>query len=405
MCIIVMEKNNNKIFIQIASYRDPELIHTLNNCIENSDNPENLNFGICWQHDENEDLSKYLNDKRFKIISIHYSQSKGCCWARHKIQQLYDNEEYTLQLDSHHRFVKGWDTILKNMHSQLKQKGVSKPLITAYLPSYDPENDPANRSNIPWKIVFKEITEDKQVLFIPSNINNHYLLKKPIGARFYSAHFTFADGIFVTEVPHDPELYFTGEEMSITVRAYTHGYTLFHPHIIIAWHEYTRKNRTKHWDDDKEWWKKDLHSKNHYLSIFTDKGKYGIGSEKTIEDYIKYSGINFLDRNNNMNTFTYDDEKINEINDNENNTKKIYQEVDENWSKWIKENIDLGISGDIIKQILLNANFNPEYVKLIHIPEKSSNEQNEKSSNEQNEQSPNEQNEQSSNEQNEIITI
>jgi hypothetical protein len=420
-----MEKNNNKIFIQIASYRDPELIHTLNNCIENSDNPENLNFGICWQHDENEDLSKYLNDKRFKIISIHYSQSKGCCWARHKVQQLYDNEEYTLQLDSHHRFVKGWDTILKNMHSQLKQKGVSKPLITAYLPSYDPENDPANRSNIPWKIVFKEITEDKQVLFIPSNINKHYLLKQPIGARFYSAHFTFADGKFVTEVPHDPELYFTGEEMSITVRAYTHGYTLFHPHIIIAWHEYTRKNRTKHWDDDKEWWQKDLHSKNHYLSIFTNKGKYGIGSERTIEDYIKYSGINFLDRNNNTNTFTYDDDKIetsnetsnvnnnetsnvnnnetsnvnnnetsnvnnNETNNvnntttnvnnttsnvnNEINTTKIYQEINESWSKWIKENIDLGISGDIIKQILLNANFNPEYVKLIHIPEKSQNE-------------------------------
>ena len=53
-----MEQTNNKIFIQIASYRDPELIHTIDNCIENSDNPENLNFGICWQHDEKEDLSK-----------------------------------------------------------------------------------------------------------------------------------------------------------------------------------------------------------------------------------------------------------------------------------------------------------------------------------------------------------
>ena len=377
-----MEEKNNKIFIQIASYRDPELVPTINNCIENSDNPENLTFGICWQHDENEDLSKYLNDTRFKIISIHYSQSKGCCWARHKIQQLYNNEEYTLQLDSHHRFVKGWDTILKNMHSQLKQKGVSKPLITAYLPSYDPENDPNKRVDTPWKIVFKRITEDKQVLFIPSNINKHHLLKQPIGARFYSAHFTFADGKFVTEVPHDPELYFTGEEMSITVRAYTHGYTLFHPHIIIAWHEYTRKNRPKHWDDDKEWWKKDVSSKQHYLSIFTNKGKYGIGSEKTVEDYIKYSGINFLEQNNTDNkTFIYDDDdkKIaNTNNDNDKitvntNNEKPYQEFDENWSKWVKENIDLGISGEKIKEILISANFNPEYVKLMYIPEKKQN--------------------------------
>jgi hypothetical protein len=368
-----MEQNNNKIFIQIASYRDSELVPTINNCIENSDSPENLTFGICWQHDEKEDLSKYLNDSRFKIISIHYSQSKGCCWARHKIQKLYDNEEYTLQLDSHHRFVKGWDTILKNMHNQLKQKGVLKPLITAYLPSYDPDDDPNKRCDKPWKINFKEITKDRQVLFIPSNINRHYLLKQPIGARFYSAHFTFADGKFVTEVPHDPELYFTGEEMSITVRAYTHGYTLFHPHIVIAWHEYTRKNRTKHWDDDKEWWKKDLHSKNHYLSIFTDKGKYGIGSEKTIEDYIKYSGINFLEVDSiDNNTFTYEDDKI-IVNTNNDNEKK-YQEFDENWSKWVKENIDLGISGETIKEILINANFNPEYVKLMYIPEKKQNE-------------------------------
>jgi hypothetical protein len=125
---------------------------------------------------------------------------------------------------------------------------------------------------------------------------NHYKsLDKPMKANFYSAHFTFTSGQFVKEVPHDPELYFTGEEMSITVRAYTHGYDLFHPHILIAWHEYTRKNRVKQWDDDKEWWKKDLHSKNHYLSIFKNHGVYGIGTKRTVEDYEKYSGIKIFD--------------------------------------------------------------------------------------------------------------
>ena len=34
------------IFIQIASYRDPELPITLQSCIENANNPENLRFGI-----------------------------------------------------------------------------------------------------------------------------------------------------------------------------------------------------------------------------------------------------------------------------------------------------------------------------------------------------------------------
>ena len=332
---------NNKIFIQIASYRDPELIPTIKDCIKNADNPENLNFGICWQHDENELIKEFINDKRFKIISIHYSQSNGCCWARHKIQQLYDNEEYTLQLDSHHRFIKRWDTILIDMFKKLKEKGFLKPLITTYLPSYNPENDPKERVLIPWKIDFKEITNDKQVLFTPSNIDNYNTLSEPIVAKFYSAHFAFTSGNFAKEVPHDPELYFTGEEMSITVRSYTYGYTLFHPHILVAWHEYTRKNRNKHWDDHKEWWKIDKQSKEHYLSIFNNKGLYGIGREKTIEDYMQFSGINFLDY------------KI------ENKIEYNYKAFDNDWSNWVKENIELGNTKESIVEILLKANFNP----------------------------------------------
>ena len=46
---------------------------------------------------------------RFKIIDIDYKDSQGVCWARNTIQQYYEDEEYTLQLDSHHRFVPNWD--------------------------------------------------------------------------------------------------------------------------------------------------------------------------------------------------------------------------------------------------------------------------------------------------------
>jgi len=38
-----------KIFIQIASYRDPELLPTLNSALCNAKYPENLTFGIVWQ--------------------------------------------------------------------------------------------------------------------------------------------------------------------------------------------------------------------------------------------------------------------------------------------------------------------------------------------------------------------
>lgn len=235
-----------------------------------------------------------MNNPNFKIISVHYTQSKGCCWARHKVQQLYTDEEYTLQLDSHHRFVKGWDTKLKDMYEKLICKGIKKPLITAYLPSYNPENDPTERTLKPCKIDFKEFTKDHQLLCISSIITDSENLIEPIKANFFSAHFVFTEGDFIKEIPYDPELYFTGEEMSITIRAFTKGYSLFHPHILIAWHEYTRKNRFKHQDDDKNWQLKDFKSKNHYLDIFTNTGIYGIGIDRTIQDYINYSGIKFL---------------------------------------------------------------------------------------------------------------
>jgi len=346
----------SSIFIQIASYRDPQLIPTIQNCLENADHPENLTFGITWQHDDKEDLSIYLKDNRFKIISIPYSTSKGCCWARHKLQQLYDGEDYTLQLDSHHRFVKSWDTLIINMYKQLKEKGVKKPLITTYLPSFDPENDPDARVNCPWKIEFKEITQDQQVLFIPGYIHNYASLTEPVPGRFYSAHFAFAAGQFVQEVPHDPQLYFTGEEMSITVRAYTYGYEIFHPHILIAWHEYTRKNRVKQWDDDKEWWKKDFSSKQHYLQIFSNYGQYGIGTERTIQDYIREHNLNFLEKPPPKPTETQVQTNLETI------EYKQYKQFDEAWKDWIKTNKAINIANDVLKKILLDANFHPDEI-------------------------------------------
>jgi len=43
---------------------------------------------------------------------VPWQESKGLGWARDECQRLYDGEGYALQLDAHHRFLKGWDTAL-----------------------------------------------------------------------------------------------------------------------------------------------------------------------------------------------------------------------------------------------------------------------------------------------------
>ena len=159
--------SNSKIFIQIASYRDPQLIPTLKDCLAQAKFPENLKFCIAWQHGPEETLEDFINDPRFNILDIPYQESRGACWARNKIQQHYNNETYTLQLDSHHRFIKNWDEDLITMIEELKKQGYKKPLITSYISSYNPTTDPEGRVNIPWKMNFDRFIPEGAIFFLP----------------------------------------------------------------------------------------------------------------------------------------------------------------------------------------------------------------------------------------------
>jgi len=302
-----VKNNKETIFIQIASYRDPQLLPTLKDMLDKAKYPDNLRIGICWQHAEQDEwdrLDDYINDSRFRIIDVPYTESQGVCWARNQVQSLYQKEKYTLQLDSHHRFTNNWDSELIDMLKNLQKEGHKKPLITSYIPSFDPDNDPGARIEQPWKMNFDRFIPEGAVFFLPANFDSWDDNTKPLPGRFYSAHFAFTVGEFCEEVPHDPNYYFHGEEISIAVRAFTHGYDIFHPHKVLIWHEYTRKGRTKQWDDDKIWIERNnkCHLRNRKLFEMDgekrdiDFGPYGFGKIRTLKDYELYSGLCFSKR-------------------------------------------------------------------------------------------------------------
>lgn len=300
---------NDSIFVQIACYRDPDIYDTLNDMVINASNPENLHICIAWQNSKSdswENKDKLIGSaKNVEIIDIDFMDSKGVCWARNMVQGRYSGQKYTLQIDSHHRFVEGWDSKLIDMIESLRVKGYDKPLLTAYAPSFNPDTYPEGREDHCWKMNFDRFIPEGAVFFLPARFDVWDDTDNPVPARFYSAHFAFADGCFSQEVMHDPEFYFHGEEISIAVRAFTHGYDLFHPNEIITWHEYTRKNRTKHWDDHYNWTKSNTksHKRNRMLlgvdgqyanmNLF---GNYGFGEKRTVRQYEKYAGICFSDR-------------------------------------------------------------------------------------------------------------
>lgn len=298
-----------KIFVQIASYRDPELLPTIKDCIEKAKHPENLTFGICWQRDETETMGEFENDPRFKILDYPWSKSKGLCWARSEIQKLWSGEEYTMQLDSHHRFLQDWDVELIEM---MKLTGSEKPIITSYAGMYRPSDNKLLNVE-PYKMVASNFTPGGTILFRPHVIENWETLEKPIPARFVSGHFFFTIGKHCEEYKYDPNLYFAGDEISLSIRSFTLGYDLFHPHKTIIWHEYTREGRTKHWTDfndenknngivETPWWIMDNESKRRLRHMLQeednniDLGEYGLGNVRTHRDYELYAGINFEKR-------------------------------------------------------------------------------------------------------------
>jgi hypothetical protein len=372
------ENPTDKIFVQIASYRDPELIPTIKDCISKAKFPERLTFGICWQHsdeDEWDNLDEFKENPNFTIMDVPWNESKGLCWARHNIQKMYNGEKYTLQIDSHHRFEKNWDSELITMMGLCN---TPKPILTSYAGQYDPKSN--KKINLdPYKMVAKNFTQSGTILFYPESIPNYKDLNSPIPGRFVSGHFFFTIGTHCKEYKYDPNLYFAGDEISLSIRSYTLGYDIFHPHKLLIWHEYTRKGRIKHWDDftsknqdkiDKKYHELDDISKKRLRKMLREEENdsditgYDIGKIRTHEEYELYAGIDFKNRILHQDTIKgINPPTLLDPNDNKWRSLKLTSynlNLSWDWDKIKNENIDfifLGIEGDneLLHRIDLNG--------------------------------------------------
>jgi glycosyltransferase involved in cell wall biosynthesis len=298
---------SDKIFIQIASYRDPELVPTMRDAIAKAKHPENFTFGICWQKDDTESLEEFATDPRVRVKEYHYSESQGLGWARNITNQLYQGEKYTLQLDSHHRFVQDWDVIMLEDYAQALTMS-PKPILTTYCTPFDTKADPKTFNPVPCLMSQYEFSSDKLLMSRPSYISDYQNRKTVIRSRTLSGHFFFVSGDFINEVPYDPDIYFGGytEETTMSVRAFTNGYDFFSPYRMIMWHEYTRAYRPKHWDDHgkesqtkKTSGERDIFARNKTRQLFgqdnygIDLSRGGLGLVRTLHDYEVYGGFDF----------------------------------------------------------------------------------------------------------------
>ena len=288
-------RESNLIFVSIAAYRDPQLEPTVADCLHKAAHPERLRFGICWQHAPGDAPLSFRGDPRFRVHEVDWRESQGACWARAEIMKLWQDEGWFLQVDSHCRFSSGWDTMLLRA---ARETGSEKPVLSTYATPFTPGPNEILAGG-PLQMAFQAFTPEGIPQLKPADLRQ---TERPVRARFLSAGFLFAPGYFVCEVPYDPELYFMGEEAAMTVRAFTHGYDLFHPAETVVWHDYLRANASKHWGDHSEanraarpWGELDRSSKRKVERLLLGEPvePFGLGTARTLDEYEAYAGLSF----------------------------------------------------------------------------------------------------------------
>jgi hypothetical protein len=302
----------NTIFVHIPAYREPELVPTIKDCMAQAKYPKNLRFGICRQFEASDgfdNLDEFRDDSRFRIIDMPAIEARGLPYARQQINNiLFKDETYILQLDSHHRFVKDWDEILINYHNRAKEMGYKKPILAGYLPYYDPFDDPASRCTEPWQQQFASFYPHGTIFIRPGLLQGWQDMVDPVPSRFLSGHFCFADGHWARTIEHDPDIFFSGEELNLTTRSFTHGYDLLHIPKIVVWHATNRTERDGIlvWDDQakrgEDWWSAQRYGwkKIRTLLRTEDSGidltGFDLGTERTLKDYEHYAGFDFKNK-------------------------------------------------------------------------------------------------------------
>jgi hypothetical protein len=299
----------NTIFVSIASYRDKELIKTVNSCLSKAKYPENIKIGICWQYDEEEDTTIFDNHPQIDISKIYWKDVEGSvCWARALIQkQFFNDEDYYFQIDSHTLFAQDWDEILIEMYKSLP---TDKAVISVGPPYYYDLNAEGSMEPEEWDKnieivdgIKRETVVKKQKLDILDS--NGFMMfgfkpledtSKPILARHISAALLFSTGQWVRDVPYDPDLYFQGEEGSLALRSFTNGYDLYNPNKFVIWHlKYHFPDRKRHWNtfDHNTIDQLSIKSNIKYQKIIS--GEY-LGNKRTMLDWELYSGISYVNK-------------------------------------------------------------------------------------------------------------
>lgn len=296
------------ILVNIASYKDALLWKTVDDCLSNASYPDNIRFAIVDQTEIPYNIRSHIHCDKISYFHFHPDFSRGPCWARSIAHSFYAGEDYVLQIDAHTVFDKGWDIYLINALLSC-QKLSEKCILSSYPQKFIITETGIVKNQKPNVItVFKPKVDAVITSENPSFSFKGYNIKsdKPAIGIHVAGGFIFAPGNFFQEILYDPCLYFIGEEQNIAIRAYTHGWDIYHYPGIPVYHLYHSNNsRPLHWDKDEDdyrqikWYTLRERSRKRLADLLFNNenlGVYSLGKKRSLIDYSNFSGINYINK-------------------------------------------------------------------------------------------------------------
>lgn len=331
-------RQDDTIFLSVATYRDENCINTLNWAFGNATYPERLFVGLveqnCYENcrsgvmegggtkeiPPDQDCHRAFCDQhpeycpQIRPLKLREVESLGPYGARYLASKLYAGENWYMQLDAHMTFLKNWDDItIQSLHKAPS----NKPVVSHYPPGHMMDLDhhwsvrPAGRLCGP---VFSH--RDGGIVRLEGLRKwDHIKIPIPRFAPFSAAGFLIATALILKEVPFDPFLpwIFMGEEIIMSTRFWTAGYDIFSPAQAVVGHIYVREHKPKFWETMHRSFKHAAHDDleamillriKHQLgypeaardilsdpTVLDDLHHYGMGKARKLTDFMQYAGI------------------------------------------------------------------------------------------------------------------
>ncbi len=361
-------REDDSIFVSIAAFREHLLDQTMRYAFDNAEDPDKIFFGVVVQNcfgltgeklpcktgaqvvgknKKGRDVTKvsdappdvngietFCNERKYKkycdslqvrVIYVDESEALGPANARYYASKLWGGETYFMQVDSHLEFAKHWD--LKFINEAKAAKSFPKVVLSSYPPGFEGQGGQISGETRGMRLCFCEFSQsdvEENIIRISTSGGYKGTESSPKQIAFIAAGFFFARAEFLVDVPFDPFLpwCFMGEEILLSLRAWTSGWNIYAPRKNLIAHQYRpgRMGLPKFWGSVGRTWGQpgpglmnELEAKvidriKHVVGypesseekieekglsfLLRDLDIYGIGSERSFDDYMKLTNIN-----------------------------------------------------------------------------------------------------------------